>query len=486
MMASAGGGGYFMIESEDSNSSALTRAYKCHCDGDHLYWCGYVQSNPSVTGLWNTAYINKISLEDGTSLWETGGFTDVNTGYDSFAQDAGVDSSGNVYVAIQGKPSTGTKLYANLAKFNSSGSLQWIKSTGDNGASYYIGVTCAVSPSGNIVLSGYRRYNTLTPAIQGYSIIYNSSGSKVDDAKFQGTGSNNSFTINDEINSLGNWVSLTGTKDGGQDYYTMLERTLDANQTIQKEAHFLPSPAGDFSTYIQNSILAIDSNDDVLAMCSRIESGLPKCSIVKYDRSTGSVAWAREYSKGTTEPGALYGDTGSATTYGGSVCVDSNDNVYIVAPLRGTQYTKSFMDVAKFNSSGTLQWSNRIFYNTQSGNGDSVDVGTGINIFCDSNDDIVLAFNGRYASGNNPYAMCAIKMPNDGSLTGSFTTALGYPLSIYSLTSGTDFSIDNGTLIRYSTSGLTYTSLGAVGFNPINNGESTETFTSISLNVTDL
>lgn len=102
------------------------------------------------------------------------------------------------------------------------------------------------------------------------------------------------------------------------------------------------------------------------------------------------------------------------------VATDSNDNIYAVGNIGTAIY------IIKFDSSGNMVWERQISSSTSFGTP---------NIYCDSADDI-------YISALNNTLPFIIKLPNDGTKTGSYILA-GATIT-YSTTSA---SIDNGNLV---------------------------------------
>jgi len=90
----------------------------------------------------------------------------------------------------------------------------------------------------------------------------------------------------------------------------------------------------------------VDNNRNVVAYCRTFSGtgGQRNLFLVKYN-SSGTLQWQREASQATY---LISIDASSQ-----SISIDSSDNIYISASFSSTVY---FSWVAKFNSSGTLQW----------------------------------------------------------------------------------------------------------------------------------
>jgi len=106
----------------------------------------------------------KVNSSDGTSIWDR--YVDLPCNYPStYGQDVVVDSSDNVYMAgLLGNNSF-------VAKYNSSGTNQWIKQASFGATSYGYGV--GVDTSGNVYMTGYYLFD-----YKMYMIKLNSSGTE--------------------------------------------------------------------------------------------------------------------------------------------------------------------------------------------------------------------------------------------------------------------------------------------------------------------
>lgn len=105
------------------------------------------------------------------------------------------------------------------------------------------------------------------------------------------------------------------------------------------------------TTEYNNPSLAVDSNDNViLSGWGRANSSsYQEALLIKFNQSDFSVAWANAMRQGTsTQAGQSY-----------SCCVDSSDNVYMCGALQDGLTGYGF--IAKYNSSGTLQWRRRFY-----------------------------------------------------------------------------------------------------------------------------
>lgn len=157
--------------------------------------------------------------------------------------------------------------------------------------------------------------------------------------------------------------------------------------------------------------ICLDASDNVYAAATLLTSD-KEIHIVKYN-SSGTIQWQRSLS-----------DSGADLTPHG-LDTDSSGNVYIAG--EGYDGANFYILVAKYNASGTLQWKNTWQPSTPD---NTLRMEGFDSLRLDSNEDIVVvgsSFDSSYL-GDNPGWV--LKLPNDGSLTGthgdwSYATATG-------------------------------------------------------------
>jgi len=144
--------------------------------------------------------------------------------------------------------------------------------------------------------------------------------------------------------------------------------------------------------------VAIDSSDNVyvLGRTNSTGAGSYDFLLAKYN-SSGTVQWQRVLG-------------GASNDYGYSIAIDSSDNVYVLGYTASTGAGSDDFLLAKYNSSGTVQWQRVL-------GGASADYGFSVAI--DSSDNVyVLGYTGSTGAGSNDCLLA--KLPNDGSLTGTY------------------------------------------------------------------
>ena len=144
--------------------------------------------------------------------------------------------------------------------------------------------------------------------------------------------------------------------------------------------------------------IAIDSSDNVYVFGYAFSTGAGSADVLlaKYN-SSGTIQWQR-----------VLGGAGYDAAR--SVAIDSSDNLYVLGYTTSTGAGSADFLVAKYNSSGTVQWQ-RVLGGSNGDYGQSVAI--------DSFGDVyVLGYSGSTGAGGNDLLLA--KLPNDGSLTGTY------------------------------------------------------------------
>ena len=250
-------------------------------------------------------------------------------------QSVAIDSDNNLYVlGFQASTGAGSNDFL-LAKYNSSGTVQWQRILG--GASNDRGYSVAIDSSDNVCVFGY--------------------------------------------------TSSTGA--GAQDF---LLAKYNSSGTIQWQ-RILGGAGSDYGQSV-----AIDSSDNVYVFGSTRSTGaVAKPVLLAKYNSSGTIQWQR-----------ILGGAGSEE--GNSVAIDSSDNVYVLGRTTSTGAGQDDFLIAKYNSSGTIQWQRVL-------GGASGD--TGYSVAIDSSDNVcVFGHTASTGAGSNDFLLA--KLPNDGSLTGTY------------------------------------------------------------------
>ena len=240
------------------------------------------------------------------------------------------DSAGNVYVVgsyydsvtIGSITLTGSYDDAFVAKYDTSGTVQWARSIG--GTSYDYGYGIATDSAGNVYVVG-SYYGSVTIGL----------------TTLNGTGSSDVFVAKYDTSGTVQWArSIGGTSaDFGQAIAT------DSSGNVYVIGRYVGSV-----TIGSTTLNSAGSNDAFVA---------------KYD-TIGTVQWATSIGGGDSDNGH-----GIATDSGGNVYVVGSyyDSVTIGSITLTGSYDDAF--VAKYDTSGTVQWARSI-------GGTSYDYGYGI------------------------------------------------------------------------------------------------------------
>ena len=319
----------------------------------------------------------------GTLLWEKTLGSAVNY---EFGAGVEIDSSDNIIVT------GGDGFNGILAKYNSSGTLQWQKSLdfGISGTTTSNGRSVAVDSNDNIIICGTSYRSSLLK----YDIViakFNSSGATVW-SRYLTKGDYDSGT-GVAIDSSDN-VIITGTRQTlspNQDHGSIVAK-YNSSGTLQWQIIW-----ENYYTVRSRSV-AIDSSDNIIVTG---RDSANRTYAMKLN-SSGTLQWQTAFSN----------NLGNNQGEGYGVAIDSSDNVIITG--RVYEVTKNYVSilVAKFNSSGTLQWDKTLGRNSLSG-----DEGYGIAI--DSSDNVIVTGLLREIGSSDSDALTA-KLPPDGSGDGTY------------------------------------------------------------------
>jgi uncharacterized delta-60 repeat protein len=347
----------------------------------------------------------------------------------SAGEDAGrsikLDSQNNVIVVgYTGSPGSGTgEIF--LAKYNNFGVLLWQRTLG--GSLEDSGRGLVIDSADNIYLAGYT--GSSGQGNNDFIIAkYDSSGA-IQWQRTLGT-SNQDLAYSIALDSAGS-LYVSGYRSTPTIFSIAIIAKYNSSGTLQWQKEL----SGTFSEF---SSVGVDSADGVYAL-GRSTTG--NALIAKYNTS-GVLQWQRFL-------------TAADTTSFNAIAFDSSNNVYVTGQTISSPNSFEIL-IAKYNSSGTLQWQRAL------GRG-SVDTGDGIAI--DSNNDVYVvgsSFTANYAlviakynssgtiqwqrtldsnqgdqgfaitvdANNNLYVSgvsrgdaIIAKLPTDGSLTGTYTLA---------------------------------------------------------------
>ena len=332
----------------------------------NVYVCGY--SDASSTNDFQIAKYNT----SGVIQWQRS----LGSSASDIGQSVAVDSSGNVYVCGYSNAS-GTNDFQ-IAKYNASGVIQWQRRLGSSATD--VGLSVAVDSSGNVYVCGY---SNASGTFDFQIVKYNASGVIQWQRRLGSSATDVGLSV--AVDSSGNVYVCGYSRPSGTDDFQIAK--YDTSGVIQWQRS-LGSSATD-----EGRSVAVDSSGNVYVCGISDASGTIDFQIVKYNTS-GVIQWQRRLGS-------------SATDIGQSVAVDSSGNVYVCG-YSDASSTNDFQ-IAKYNTSGVIQWQ-RSLGSSASDIGFSVAVDSSGNVYVCGRSD---------ASGNNDFLLA--KLPGDGSGTGFYT-----------------------------------------------------------------
>ena len=295
----------------------------------------------------------------------------------------GIDSSDNAYV-VGGTASEGAgSRDCFIAKYNSSGTVQWQRILG--GASYEQFKDVKVDSSDNVYASGVTNSQG-TGQTEGLLAKYNTSGT-LQWQRLLGVATSNDSLNGVAFDSSDN-IYVAGVDNNVND---MLLAKYNSSGTLQWQR--LLGDGGEYGNYV-----TVDSSDNVYIVGRGTSEGAGSTSafIAKYN-SSGAIQWQR-----------VLGGTGS--DYFSSIAIDSQNNLYTVGRTDSEGEGSSDIFIAKYDSDGVIQWQ-RIIGGAGFEWSNTVEV--------DSTGAVCMA--GRTDGVGIGAEFITIKIPSDGSLTGTYT-----------------------------------------------------------------
>lgn len=428
-----------------------------------------------------------------TNLVSLGGphwFMTQNRGTSNYLSIGGltVDSAFNVYTNGFSMPSSNLQAFQ-IFKFDKTGTVQWQRNLSASNTAYVAqGGSITFDSSGNLYLTGISEV-TGTGNYFLTLVKYDNSGTLLFQRQYN-WGLDAGYSGVAMVDSSGNIYVVSKSNNLGG---TIKIQKFDSSLVKQWERSYNDT----FSPTINAGGFSLASSGNLYISGSGIAA--PAYTnypvLLKYN-SSGVLQWQRNL---TGASNSTYFSTGNA--------VDSSENVYVCGGIGNSSSSDTL--IAKYNSSGTLQWqrqlagastseaqglaldsSNNVYISGKSGSTGFVvkynssgtiqwqrNISNGVNIiaggmFVDANGDIYPS----YSIYTGAYTPLIGKLPNDGSKTGTYTVgsqtityaASSYTGSTPSLTETTptltDASSSSTVVTTTLTSGTTSytTSLGTV------------------------
>ena len=289
----------------------------------NVYIAGYTQS--SGAGSYDVL-IAKYNTS-GTIQWQR----TLGGGNADYGEGIAVDGSGNVYISgttqkNSGYPGDDAVL---IAKYDTSGAIQWQRTLSGNANDYGRGI--AVDGSGNVYITGYTYSSGGSAAV--LIAKYNTSGTFQWQRTLGGVTSDVGYDI--AVDGSGNVYISGATYISGAGSYDVLIAKYDTSGTIQWQRTL--GGANDDS----GQDIAVDGSGNVY-ITGFSGAGSGNVLIAKYDTS-GTIQWQRTLGGGNAD-------------YGEGIAVDGSGNVYITGYTESSGAGSADVLIAKYNTSGTIQW----------------------------------------------------------------------------------------------------------------------------------
>lgn len=290
-----------------------------------------------------------------------------------------VDSTGNVYTL--GYTSSPGYNVNQTAKFNISGALQWQYRFG-SGAPYYINSprNCAVDSAGNL----YSASGWWSSTTQGIMYKQSSSGAGVYRITYpDNNGSSTSYIYGVTVDSSDNTYVAGNTDNQGKGF---IIKTNPAGTELMNAA--IRAPSANYYHYC----VASDSSGNSYAGGTFLSTG--QHFVVSKVDSGGTYQWSKYLTSG-----------GNIVEYWLGVAANASGDVYTTGYSNATG--NNDIITAKYNSSGALQWQRRL-----AGSSSTNDVGYGIVLDKSGNAYVC----GYTNPGNSVYCIFVAKYNSSGTL----------------------------------------------------------------------
>jgi hypothetical protein len=362
---------------------------------NNVYQLGFVNS-PGGSG----AFLGKYDTAGAVTFQKR--YKKVGVGDPTFY---GVEmaSDGGFYAGVQ-LQSNNTANDIAVVKFDSSGNIVWQQYLfGSDGAQDFIGRQIAIDSSENIYVVGL---SDQSGAYRGVLQKRDSSGTLQYQRQFAPNGS--SYSLFYAVAVSGNSVYMAGNAafSFGGVQAVLFKYSQSANSVVWDKSLGTSNTEEWVSCQVDSSenIYLLGNTDTNLGIMSFL--------IAKYN-SSGTLQWQRKLGTGSTNQ-----------TVPGQLALDSSNNVYVVGWNAGNK-----IQIAKYDSSGAIQWQ-RSISNTSGGVARAM-TGRDISIRGD-----VMYISGEVTESTGGSFFLPIKLPTDGSLTGTYV--VGIFTLVYAASSITD------------------------------------------------
>ena len=314
----------------------------------NIYTVGMIRLNTSTND--NRSFLIQKFSSKGVFQWQRT-LTPAST-INSTVINAGpvglTDTSGNTYIM----GSNGGSL-SYIAKYNSSGTIQWQKIV-SYGTAYTTPCSMCFDSSGNIWAAGVTQIDVGCGYGQQFWVWkFDTSGSKL--ASYQrdiaiGDSTYRLQNINIQVGSSGNVYIGFGVANLSCTY-SFTSTLIKYNSTLSSVSWSKGSSAGGDYYQASNSFgLQLDSSENVYWYFA--PQGLLAISLAKFN-SSGTFQWGYNQTITTTQSTGVWG-----SPLNQNFSQDSSGNSYIGFIPTGTY---SYANITKVNSSGVAQWATQFY-----------------------------------------------------------------------------------------------------------------------------
>jgi hypothetical protein len=361
----------------------------------------YVSGNYTVASQ-NQIYIASLDAS-GATRWQK--YIDEPSTPSVYSRsNVGIDSSGYIYVAGQTRVSSSDAFL--LVKYDDAGSLQWQKYLNASGSDVTYGLS--IDASDNVYVAGVTNASS---APRGITVQYDTSGA----VQWQKQLSASSTYYDAASDSSGNSY-YCGLGDG------TLTRTLTVKYNssgTQQWARRVYSASGVSADYI-----AVDSSFNVYVLVNDFSED--RIVLVKYDPN-GILQWQRQIGNVRT----------TSIEVARGLYVTSSDEIYVCGYTSYQASNAQDILMFKYDTAGAVQWKRQL--------GNTAE-GLAPRRLTVANDSLYICGTTNTADG------LAIKLPSNGSLTGTYGN---WEYKTSSLPEASSSYTDGSTTLTSSSSSLT-------------------------------
>ena len=420
----------------EARSPILNSAVAGSDSSGNIYTVGQIRVNRNVNEN-RSFYVQKVSSK-GVFQWQRTltPASALTYQYGSGSVTGLTDTSGNTYIL-----GTNSGASAYLAKYNSSGTIQWQKNI-TYGYTNLSPKDMCFDASGNIWIVGTCRSSACFTPYACWVWKFDTSGNSLAsyEKNLGSAGATDAITASIKVGASGNvyvgysWLDASAC-------YVYNVYLLKLNSTLSSVSWSKSGNTG--ANYYQDAAsfgVQLDSSENVYWYF--VAPGKYALSVAKFN-SSGTLQWSYNQTYGQ-DRAQLYNPLNGSQNFG--LALDSSANSYIgyfpVDPTSAGQ----FMNITKLNSSGAQQWATRFypiwgsrFYNTGPIAGPMYVSGTNL-VFATGttyNDLVALPTSGVTAGNYAPYVFAADTNTTNTTSYVSAASQTGFSTATPTVASGT-------------------------------------------------